>query len=253
VAVVDALEVVDVHQQQHAFETQVMAARGGGLVQAAAVGQAGERVAVALCAQVGVVVFEPAVQRAHTAVHQRHQHGGQGQRRGAGQPDLLHGGAVVELAAHEAALAPQLVQPFLLRFAIKTLAQLGQRGVAIGGHHLCREFAFAMKEFQRGGQLTGGGKGVGELAQGRRFVGAGAAATVSSQQFVQGAPRRHGLAQADAGQRGVVLECAFGAPVTQARGQRQRLLHGLECTAGITQGHQRVRKIDQVLGGRALR
>ena len=253
VAVVDVLEVVDIHQQQRAFKTLVLPTRGGGFVQAAAVAQAGQWVHVALGAQEGVVVFQAAVDLAHAPVHQRHQRGGQRQHARTGQPDLLQRGAVVQLGVDEPAFAGQQDQPALLGFAVKTLAQLGQRGVAVGGHHLCGQVAFTVKKRQRRRQVAGRGKGVSKLVQRQCFVSGGAAVAVDGQQAVQHLARGARVAQRNAGQRRVVRQHTLNALVVVAACHGQRFFHSAQGGAGLVGGHQHVGQVGQVRRGQALR
>ena len=252
-AVVDVLEVVNVHQQQRTGELGVHAPADSGVVQPAAVGQPGQRVSLALGAQESLVAGQAAVERAQAPVEHGHHRHGQHQRHRHGGPHLLQQGAVVQLCRLQAAGARQLQQLLLLRLAVKPQAQVGQRGVAVGGHDGGGQLAFLVIEVQGRAGVTHGRKGVGKFAQGVGLIEAGPVAAVSLQDLLHGLTGGLGLTQGDAGQSRVVVHGEHGAQVSKALRRGQGVLYRLQSLQGATSLDVAIRQVGLVQGLQARR
>ena len=235
VAVIDALEVVDVDQQQRAFERRPCAPRRGlpHAVQVVAVGQAGERIVLTDRAQQRVALLQCQVVAAQP-VQQQAGHGHQQQRgQRSGGPQPLGQGVVQQPGLLQGVFTLQQFQLALPALVVLALLQLEDGLLLVAPRHLIGQRALALVGAHRLAQVAGALQIAADLA-----LEAGHAVD-RAHPLVQG----HGLAgvtqallglapgdqrQADVGQRH-----RLGTAVAQRAGQRQGLARQPECGVEI--------------------
>ncbi|MFO1250631.1 MAG: hypothetical protein U1E77_05670 [Inhella sp.] len=231
-AVVDALEVVDVQHQQ-ATGQRLGTARLHGGQEVAAVGQLRQRVALAQHLQQRLVRKQAQMGLAHARQRQHGDDGAQAEQQGTDGRDLARHALVRQGLILHGALAPQQLDLGLLLVGVVLGAQLGQHGLAGALLHVQRQPTLGVVMRQRLLGQAHGGPGFAQLAQ---FLGAAAGVVLAHRHLLQQSDlRTRGVegAQLDQRHRQVVARRAQGTRLAEALQQRQRRLGELARLLGL--------------------